>query len=55
MYRGHQACTQTQFLLVLAYAITVHKSQGLSLNKAVLNITNRKFVPSLTYVAVSRV
>jgi hypothetical protein len=55
VYHNHQACTRTQFPLVLAYTITVHKSQGVSLEIAVLNITDREFVPGLTYVAVSRV
>jgi hypothetical protein len=39
----------------VAYAITVHKSQGLTLNHAILNITDKDFSPGLTYVAVSRV
>ena len=37
-YKG-ASCTRTQFLLRLAYAITVHKSQGLTLSRAVLNLT----------------
>jgi ATP-dependent DNA helicase PIF1 len=47
---------RTQFKLVVAYAITVHKSQGISTRRAVLNISNKKeFAPGLTYVALSRV
>jgi ATP-dependent exoDNAse (exonuclease V) alpha subunit len=50
------AYTRTQFLVTDAYAITVHKSQGLSVDMAVLNLgKKRDFIPSLTYVAISRV
>jgi ATP-dependent DNA helicase PIF1 len=41
--------------LRLAYAITVHKSQGLTLSKAVLNLNQREHCLGLSYVAVSRV
>ena len=32
------SCSRTQFPLWLAYAITVHKSQGMSLSMAVINL-----------------
>jgi ATP-dependent exoDNAse (exonuclease V) alpha subunit len=36
-YKG-SVCSRTQFPLRLAYAITVYKSQGLTLSQAVLNL-----------------
>jgi ATP-dependent DNA helicase PIF1 len=53
-YKG-AACSRTQFPLRLAYAITVHKSQGLTLSRAVLNLDQREHCLGLSYVAVSRV
>ncbi|KAJ5894968.1 hypothetical protein N7495_006659 [Penicillium taxi] len=49
------ACSRTQFSVVLAYAITVHKAQGITVLRAVLNIKKHDFCPGLAYVAVSRV
>jgi hypothetical protein len=49
------ACTRKQFPLQLAYGITVHKSQGLTLSKAVMNLATKEHALGLSYVAVSRV
>ena len=48
-------CRRTQFPLTVAYAITIHKSQGITVEKAVLNLVEKDFAPGLSYVAVSRV
>lgn len=49
------ACTRTQFPLMLAWAVTTHKAQGLPLEKAVIDIGAKEMVPGLTYVALARV
>lgn len=52
--RGFEVASVTQKPLRLAWAVTVHKSQGLSLDAAIIDLS-QAFVPGMGYVALSRV
>ena len=52
---GRASCSRLQLPLKLAWAVTVHKAQGLTLNKAVINIGQKVFCAGLMFVACSRV
>ncbi|XP_026290476.2 ATP-dependent DNA helicase PIF1-like [Frankliniella occidentalis] len=49
------ACSREQVSLCLAWAVTEHKSQGLTLDRAVVSVGLRDFAVGLMYVAMSRV
>ena len=44
-----------QFPLKVAYAITIHKSPGLTLEYVVIDLGDYEFAAGLTYVGLSRV
>ena len=51
-----QGCHERRQLpLKLAWALTIHKSQGLTLPKAVIDIGKSDKTPGISYVAISRV
>ncbi|RYC77057.1 hypothetical protein BFJ63_vAg20068, partial [Fusarium oxysporum f. sp. narcissi] len=54
-FLGQSACTRKQFPLMASYAITVHKSQSITVDKMVTDLSERDFQTGLSYVAVSRV
>lgn len=47
-------CSRTQIPLTLAFAISIHKCQGLTVDKAVIDIGETEFAAGLAYVGLSR-
>ena len=52
---GTALCTRTQFPLIVCYAITVYKSQSITEEMIVTDMSCRDFQTGLSYVAASRV
>ena len=52
---GGATCSRLQFPLKLTWAVTIHKAQGLTLSKAVIDVGSKEFCTGLTFVACSRV
>ena len=46
---------RSQFPLILAFAVTIHKCQGLSLDNAIIDLSDNVFSAGMAYVALSRV
>jgi ATP-dependent DNA helicase PIF1 len=49
-----QSFTRQQYPISIAYAITVHKSQGLSLDRVVIGLGKADFSRGLSFVSISR-
>ena len=47
--------TRTQYPLILSWALTIHKAQGMTLNRSIVNLSNTEFSAGLTYTACTRV
>jgi len=50
-----EICSRLQVPICLAWSITVHKSQGLTLQKAVMDLRKKEYAAGLSFVVISRV
>lgn len=48
-------CSRTQIPLCTAHAVTIHKSQGATLLKTVVDIGTKEFAAGINFVGLSRV
>lgn len=48
-------CWRKQLPITLAYALTIHKAQGLTLDKVCVDLGDQEQAPGASYVALSRV
>ena len=53
--KDRKSLSCTQLPLTLAWAITIHKSRGLTLDRVVIELGNREFSLGLSFVAMSNV
>lgn len=53
--RAGKSLSRTQLPLTMAWAITIHKSQGLTLENVVVDLGHADFSSGLSFVAISRV
>ena len=54
-YKQKVWCTRQMIPLKPGYAISIHSSQGATLDNVIVNLGNREFAAGLTYVAPTRV
>ena len=54
-FASNNHCSRLQVPLKLAWAVTIHKSQVMTLDKAVIDVGRKEFSSGLTFVACSRV
>jgi len=53
-YAAGQRASRTQFPLQNSFALTIHKTQGLTLQKITVSLDHHIFSPGQAYVAISR-